>query len=444
MNALSDAVGVVGRILWGVSLVYMIALVAAGISESRRHRRMPAGGEPDGPPLYFYFLIAALNEAEVIGTTVRSLAKEAPNARIVVVDDASDDDTGRLALAAAPFQVLSVTRRLPGARLGKGPALNAGLVAIRKNVRRRYLDPDRVVVVVMDADGHLSPGATGVVGSLFAADPEVGAVQLAVRIRNRNHILTKIQDHDFWGICALTQIGRSRFRTVSLGGNGQFSRLSALDSIGEEPWSAALTEDLDLGISMAVAGWAAVSTPKAFVDQQGLTNLRALLRQRTRWFQGHMMAGRRIPEIWRSPTLSTAGCFEMCLYVISPWFFVVLWSLVIQLLYVQLALELANSGSSFYGSSVTSKVVFGLGLYLISFAPIMVIGFVYHRRAAGVGIVRAVLYSHLSIGFQYLQYVAAWRALGRMVMGRKGWVKTSRQIEVVDVDETDPVLVAIG
>ena len=48
----------------------------------------------------------------------------------------------------------------------------------------------------------------------------------------------------------MTQYGRIRTGTVSLGGNGQFTRLSALLEIGEQPWNASLTEDLDLTISL--------------------------------------------------------------------------------------------------------------------------------------------------------------------------------------------------
>ena len=97
-------------------------------------------------------------------------------------------------------------------------------------------------------------------------DPKVGGAQLGVRIRNRRaNQLTAIQDCEFWGIAALGQLGRMRTRTVSLGGNGQFTRLTALQSIGDEPWSPALTEDLDLAVTLAIGGWHLTSTP----DQLG-------------------------------------------------------------------------------------------------------------------------------------------------------------------------------
>ncbi|MGW1198558.1 hypothetical protein ACWD4B_22365 [Streptomyces sp. NPDC002536] len=51
-------------------------------------------------------------------------------------------------------------------------------------------------------------------------------MQLGVRIRNRRgNFLTWFQDYQFWVMAAVTQFGRNLTSTVSLGGNGQFTRL---------------------------------------------------------------------------------------------------------------------------------------------------------------------------------------------------------------------------
>src|SRR5690606_20154735 len=154
-------------------------------------------------------------------------------------------------------------------------------------VHERGEDPAKVVVAVMDADGRLSEGARGVVLPSFD-DPDVGGVQLAGRIRNRHSWVTRCRDFQFWALSALTQLGRIRTGTVSLGGDGQFTRLSSLLELGHAPWRESLTEDLDLTISLVSRGWRCLSTPYASVDQQGVESLAGLLRQRTRWYQGHM------------------------------------------------------------------------------------------------------------------------------------------------------------
>ena len=51
------------------------------------------------------------------------------------------------------------------------------------------------------------------------------------------------------------QRGRQRVGSVGLGGNGQFTRLTALQSLATAPWTDCLTEDLDLGIRLLCRGW---------------------------------------------------------------------------------------------------------------------------------------------------------------------------------------------
>src|SRR5579862_3592367 len=198
-------------------------------------------------------LIACLNEEEVIGATVCEVRRLAPDATVIVVDDASDDATGERALSEG---AMVVRRELPQARQGKGPALNQGYEVLQtmSACLPEGFDPEHTVVCVMDADGRLSDGAIPAVLSRFD-NPRVGGVQLPVRIRNKRRFLGRMQDFEFWGMSAITQMARIRTRSVSLGGNGQFTRLAALMSVGTTPWSDALTEDLDLALELTLRGW---------------------------------------------------------------------------------------------------------------------------------------------------------------------------------------------
>ena len=123
-----------------------------------------------------------------------------------------------------------------------------------------------------------------------------------------------------------------------MGGNGQFTRLSALDEAGTRPWSDSLTEDLDLGITLSALGWRSTSTPWAYVSQQGVASVRRLLRQRTRWYQGHMTATRRLPELARARYLPTGRFIELAAYLAVPWCLSLPWSILQQYIIVQLTL----------------------------------------------------------------------------------------------------------
>ena len=113
------------------------------------------------------------------------------------------------------------------------------------------VDRERVIVVVVDADGRISPDAPRFAAAHFA-DPEVGGVQALVRIYNRSGFLTRMQDVEFSVYGSVYQAGRNRAGTAGMGGNGQFNRLSALDAIvdGDGPWRHRLTEDQDLGLRL--------------------------------------------------------------------------------------------------------------------------------------------------------------------------------------------------
>ncbi|OWY60924.1 hypothetical protein B7486_66560, partial [cyanobacterium TDX16] len=169
-----------------LSASYFFLTAALGVREFRRQGialgrqatvrfERPFEADPDAPPVangyYVYFLIPCLNEAAVIGGTVAALNSRA--SRIVVVDDASDDDTGAVALAAGGDQVRVVRRELPEARQGKGAALNHGFLWALADTVRWGLDPRQVIICVMDADGRLSDGCLHEIMPLFD-DPDVG------------------------------------------------------------------------------------------------------------------------------------------------------------------------------------------------------------------------------------------------------------------------------
>ena len=413
---------VLGLLLWGC--VQFVWVLVVGSRQSARGAE-PAVGDIDGFALFF--LIACLNEEEVIGATVAS-ALETPGATLVLVDDGSDDRTAQVAEAVGGDRVIVCRRELPEARLGKGPALNEGFDRLVREVHRRGLEPSRVIVAVMDADGRLSEGAMDHVFGCFV-DDQVGGVQLPVRIRNRTSLLTNMQDFEFWGVSALAQLARVRSNSVSLGGNGQFTRLSALLALGRDPWSNSLTEDLDLAVSLLVDGWRLSSTPNAHVSQQGVEQLGRLVRQRTRWFQGHITCSARIPEMWRSNQMPGLAFVETTAYLLAPLLLVLPWSVLFTWgLYRTACLALGTPPVILWGNPTASRLAVLVGWYLISFAPMLVAAIVYHRRS-DVSLLRSFGYAHLAMLGSYLTFVATWKAVGRVLWGRESWAKTARARE---------------
>lgn len=432
MSDIFPFVNAIAAVVICLSLAYYFVAMGAGLHEVRsRGAKLSVQGATryDDPYLgdpgtyHVYYLVPCLNESAVIGATVAALRAGA-RATTVVIDDASDDDTGAIAERAGDDGLVVVRRSLPDARKGKGPALNAGFAAVREMVAARDQDPAQVIVCVMDADGRLSDGTLSHVLPLFD-DPYVGGAQLAVRIRNREkNFLTRFQDFQFWSMSAVTQFGRQKTGTVSLGGNGQFTRLSALLELDGEPWSLSLTEDLDLAISLISNGWTLVTTPHASVDQQGVASLRKLIVQRRRWYQGHMTAGRRLGRVWRDPSIPNGRALEMTAYLGVPWIFDLPWSV---LWHWTLFMFVFNIQSVFSFVDGWLSLAIGVAIwYLLTFAPALLATLVYLRRDARVGPGWAIAMGHSFLIMNYLSFVCAWGALFRMIRGRTGWDKTKR------------------
>lgn len=433
MNLFLDSIGALAFALIAFGIAQIVVTLGAGFRERRvaieRDKRLiEAIPDPTTAISEVYLLIPCLNEELVIKATVQAALESSDNLRVVVIDDDSSDQTAAVVESVGDQRVKLVRRKVPNAQLGKGEALNTAYRWVNWDCERRGLEPKHVVVCVMDADGRLSPGATERVQRLFA-DEKVGGVQLPVRIRNTGKILTDYQDFEFWGLSAIQQLARGKTHTVSLGGNGQFTRLSALHELPNEPWSSSLTEDLDLAISLIALGWRMESTPNAWVSQQAVAELKPLIRQRTRWMQGHLLSAARLPEI-RKSEIAPHSILEVTNYMMVPLLMILPWSLIFNL-------SLATTWMSVSGlPSIDLLGIQGLGTaaicgYLIamSFLPHVLAGIIYRHRRPQLPLIRALL---LGIGFSlynYVTFVATWKAIVRILKNEGGWDKTLRSAE---------------
>lgn len=408
----------------GTIVVIGFAYLAAALIGSLRKRATPdLGDEPE----LFVFVVPALNEERVIEQTVSSLlAACGDRGHILVVDDGSDDSTGEILerMAADNGERLWVlTRRTPDARKGKGAALNAAFTNLERIADQRGVDLAAVVVGIVDADGRVTPDVIEKITPYFRT-PQVGAVQLLVRIRNRAKLLARFQDYEFLVFSSITQTAREKIGSVGLGGNGQFTRLAALKDLGAEPWSDCLTEDLDLGVRLAIAGWDNRFCSETFVDQQGLTSVSRIIRQRTRWMHGHFQCWRLIPKIIASQ-LPTVTVLDLCYYLLSPAFILaasVLFTVPWLILLFTVATNAALWTSPFW-------LIYLASLYLLSFGPSIALSLVYRHRARDISVVYAFMLGHLLAAYNYLWYIAEWKAVFRIIFRRRGWTKTARVLE---------------
>lgn len=449
----SGSFGQLGRYWWfdlalitisitaSLSLSYVSLLL---ISQTRRRDVEP------GDPCAFtwHFLIPCRDEESVVAETVSSARTSFPQAHIWVIDDASEDSTALIVrdIMDVDARTHLISRVLPEARTGKGKALNAAYRIVSEFVGPQASERERAVIGVLDADGFLSENALDVLsGPSGFGDEALGAAQLEVWMKNRSdrrprpgrsrfinalgRFLVRMQDIEFRTSNSAMQQLRVATGTVGMGGNGQFTRMSVLDTLDEahgEPWGNKLSEDYELGLNILSTGARNGYLPQAHVSQEALPHFRRLLTQRTRWAQGVMECASNLPALRRSRTLGPSGFAEIHYFMSQPWL------MMLNLVLIPILICVAVSEGSFgFLDDVSTWITILAGLVFVVL-PYALWGPLYRRWSSEpIGRVSALLLGLGYLVYVYFTYFYYPRAIARMVTGRNSWAKTKRNADSV-------------
>ena len=280
----------------------------------------------------FDVIVPAHDEATGIARTVASLRRvdwPSDRYRILVVADNCSDATAAIARAAGAIAL----ERRDEARRGKGYALDYGFA-------RSRADGVSDAVVVVDADAEVSPNLL----EAFAARIEAGAdaVQAHYGVRNpdaswRTRLMAVAK--------GAFHIVRSRARErmkVSCGvrGNGWCVTHALLQRVPYRAFS--LTEDLEYGIELALAGTRVAYADEAHADADMVSGEATARKQRARWEQGRfeLVRSRTLPLLRAALRGRSGVCLDLALDL-----------LVLPLSYVALnivLLAVAAAGASAY------------------------------------------------------------------------------------------------
>lgn len=398
-----------------------IVLYVTGGRYLRGWAEAPLGDESQ---YLWVFLVPALNEAVTIADSVSRLrAVRASNKIVMVVNDGSTDETGQVLASLAGPDLEVLTRVIPHARTGKSAALNHAYRHVTQSVltsdRYRHWDRSRVIFCIVDADGRLAADAPTFVARHFD-DERVGGVQASVHIYNASTWLTRMQSLEFRIFGGLYQVGRAYQGTAFMGGNGQFNRLSALDSVAGPlgPWSDYLTEDQELGLRLLASGWRGEHETQTRVSQQGLNNLGRLYRQRTRWMQGNLQV---LGDVGRLRTANLAGTrrLDALFTLVMPLLMVVVGTALVVALVLWLGF-----GFSYLPWGHPLWVAFFVQL---AFGPV-VLGVLVQARGRGwKGLLAAIAVAPSYVAYTWILWPVVFNGLWRQITGRRNWVKTERE-----------------
>ncbi len=255
--------------------------------------------------LHFDVFVPAHDEATVIARTVANLRRldwPADRFRIIVVADNCSDATARIARDAGAL----VFERTNREQRGKGYAL---AFAFERSRADAWAD----AVVVIDADAEASPNLL----EAFAARIERGAdaVQAHYGVLNpfaswRTRLITIAK--------ASFHIVRSRARErlrVSCGirGNGWCVTHRLLERVPYRAFS--LTEDVEYGIELGLAGVRVVYADEAHSDADMVSGEQIARKQRQRWEDGRfqLIRAKTLPLLAAAAARRSRICLDLAL-----------------------------------------------------------------------------------------------------------------------------------
>jgi cellulose synthase/poly-beta-1,6-N-acetylglucosamine synthase-like glycosyltransferase len=285
----------------GAPAILACAYLLLGTLLSARNQMPPRSTRT----LRFDLIVPAHNEAAIIERTVASLRGidwPQDRFRVLVVADNCTDQTAAIARTAGA----EVLERLDTTKRGKGYALDYAFNASRA---KQWAD----AVVVVDADAEVSSNLL----EAFASRIEQGAeaVQAHYGVLNPNAS---------WRTRLITiakgafHIVRSRAREhlrVSCGirGNGWCVTHRLLERVPYKAFS--LTEDLEYGIDLGLAGYRVWYADEAHSDADMVSGEQVARKQRQRWEDGRFQLGRSKTTVLLAAAFKRRDgvCFDLAL-----------------------------------------------------------------------------------------------------------------------------------
>lgn len=263
-------------VLLAIALGLLVPVSVLLIECGAAFPNQPTQLQTEAPRPRVDILVPAHNEAIVIGETIRNLLPQLTEQdRLVVIADNCDDETASVARTLGAI----VLERQEPERRGKGYALDYGLKFIG-------LNPPAVVVVV-DADSIVHSGTISLLARQAAT---------LVRPVQANYLLTQSANPEpKEAVSALAFMVKNLVRPRGLKrlglpclltGTGMAFPWLALEKVSLA--SGNIVEDMQLGLDLAIAGFAPVFCLDAKVTGVLPQQQHAAKSQRTRWEHGHL------------------------------------------------------------------------------------------------------------------------------------------------------------
>lgn len=259
-------------ILAAIALGLWLALLLAPWQAWRCREHLEATDNAPATGGDLTILIPARNEAAVIGETLRTIAANAPEATVIVIDDESDDGTAEAA-RKADIENLHVLEGMPPPQgwAGKLWALEQGL----SKARTPY-------VLLLDADIALAPGVVATLRQKSAQG--YALVSLLARPCFEGfwaHWLLPAFVYFFKLIYPFALANRTGSRVAAAaGGVVLVERATLLEAGAFQAWRDAIIDDCTLAARIKATGakcWLGLTRDARSLRRQGLVSILAMV-----------------------------------------------------------------------------------------------------------------------------------------------------------------------
>ncbi len=267
--------------------------------------RAPAAALRSTRPMRFDVIVPAHNEAAVIEGVVGSLRKldwPAEDFRILVVADNCTDATAALARAAGA----EVLERHDETLRGKGYALD---FAFQVSRTRDWA----YAVVVVDADSEVSPNLLEACATRIESGTKVIQVHYSV-LNAQTSWRTRLMSIAMAAFHQVRSRARERLQlSCGIRGNGWCITHQLLQQVPYRAFS--LTEDLEYGIALGLAGQRVHYADEAHVAALMVSGEDASRTQRQRWEEGRLqlIRSKTLPLLRAALGRGSAVCLDLAL-----------------------------------------------------------------------------------------------------------------------------------
>lgn len=259
------------------SAILLLECGAACLAPSERTQAVPGNQARTPAGLRVAVLVPAHNEAQVIAETLQSIQPQlTPADTLLVVADNCTDTTAII----AEREGATVIERIDQEKRGKGYALDYGVQYLAQ-----HREPD--IVILMDADCYVHPNCIEQLTTM--------AAQRQRPIQSCYVMATPAEPSIKDRLSAFAFLVKNWVRPLGL---SQLGAPCLLTGTGMAfPWtilknaplaSDNIVEDMQLGLDLAIAGYAPLFCPMALVTGLLPKAQDTAIQQRTRWEHGHL------------------------------------------------------------------------------------------------------------------------------------------------------------